>query len=90
VRLGWVYFPMTVARARCHQPLRRGRGGSAAAAADAAASAAADAAASAAASAPPVAEDATVGSELTALAARALGSCSSALAVGSASAAVSP
>jgi hypothetical protein len=72
VRLGWVYFPMTVARARCHQPLRRGRGGSAAA------------------SAPPVAEDATVGSELTALAARALGSCSSALAVGSASAAVSP
>jgi hypothetical protein len=26
-----VYFPMTVARARCHQPLRRGRGASAAA-----------------------------------------------------------
>ena len=81
VRLGWVYFPMTVARARCHQPLRRGRGGSA--------TAAADGAASAAASASPVAEDATVGSELTALAARALGSCSSALAEGGASAAVS-
>ena len=70
MRLEWLYFPMTVARARCHQPLRRGRGGSAAAAADAAASAAA--------SASPVAEEATVGSELTALAARALGSCSSA------------
>ncbi len=75
------FFPMTVARARCHQPLRRGRGGSAAAAADAAASAAA--------SASPVAEDAMVGSEPTGLAARAFGSCSSALAEGCASAAVS-
>jgi putative transposase len=53
-----IYLPMTLARARCHQPLRRGRGGSG--------SDGADAEVSAATSASAIAKESTVGSALVA------------------------
>ena len=77
-RVGWVYFPMTVARARCHQPLRRGRGGSVAAGAT-----------SAAESACAGAEDSTIGSGLVAPGIRAPTSTSCAAATRAGSAIVS-
>src|ERR1700722_1388634 len=64
MRLEWLYFLMTVARARCHHPLRRGRASSGAAGAD-------DPASSSAASACAGGEDSTVGSAPAALGARA-------------------
>ncbi len=79
---GTDYFPITVARARCHQPLRRGRGTSGAAGADAGA-------ASAAARACAGAEGSAIGSGLVALGSRASASISWAAATGAGAAIVS-
>src|SRR3984885_5398706 len=79
--LGWVYFPMTVARARCHQPLRRGRGTSVAAGVDVGA-------ASTAASTRAGAEASTVGSARVAPRARPSTSTSRAAATAAGSAIV--
>jgi hypothetical protein len=76
------YFPMTVARARCHQPLRRGRGGSSAAGAEAGV-------ASGAASACAEAENSAIGSVLVTLDIRASTSTSCAAAICAGSAIVS-
>jgi hypothetical protein len=75
-----VYLPMTVARARCHQPLRRGRGGSVAAGGDSGVASAATISAGAG------AEGSTVGPALAALGGRSSASASGAAATGAGSA----